>query len=193
MQKPNLNVRLNGHVSDGDTNVKTEPLGAVMAVPKKAVLEVDAPKSLSKLALFNKPPIRGTPGKNLKLQHKQLPRWLTEDISSEPMDASFQNNPERTFAFEFFVMAVEVFTTKKDMNQATIARGLEDATHQMHKKDIKKYWEKVHAICGTIVGKSNKPGISLLADHLMKGKYSYPMEIIELPLKKLYESFEGSS
>mmetsp|Transcript_9511 Transcript_9511/g.11113 ORF Transcript_9511/g.11113 Transcript_9511/m.11113 type:complete len:807 (+) Transcript_9511:2-2422(+) len=195
VQKPKLNFHagINGHISEGDTNAKTEPLDAVMAVPKKTVVEVEAPKSSSMLTLFNKPPIRGTAGKKVRLQHKELPRWLTEDISSEPMNASFQNNPERTFAFEFFVMSVEVFVTKKDMNQATIARGLEDATHQMHKKDIKKYWEKVHAICGTIVGKSNKPGISLLADQIMKGRYSYPMEIIELPLKKLYESFEGLS
>ena len=117
VQKPNLNFHagINGHISEGDTNFKTEPLDAVMAVPTKTVLEVEASKSSSILILFNKPPIRGIAGKKVKLQHKQLPRWLTEDSSSEPMNASFQNNPERAFAFEFFVMAVEVFSTKKDM------------------------------------------------------------------------------
>ena len=162
MQKPNLNFHagLNGHIPERGTNFKTEPLDAVMAVPTKTVLEVEASKSSSILILFNKPTIRGTAGEKVKLQHKQLPRWLTEDSISEPMNTSLQNYLEQTFAFEFFVMVVEVFSTKKDMNQATIARGLEDATHQMHKYDIKKCWEKVHAICGIIVGKSNKPGIS---------------------------------
>jgi len=170
----NTELTLNGHILDVGTIVKTEPL----AVPKKTVVNPEGD------------PGRGTGGENVKPGHKQLPGWLTEDNSSVPMDALFQNNSERTFAIEFFVMAMEVFATKKEMNQTNIARGLETATFKMHNRDTKKYWEKVHAICGTIVGKSNKPGISLLADQIMKGKYACPMEIIELPLKKLYESLK---
>merc|ERR1740124_1483800 len=151
-------------ITVADTPVKKEPPSVALVVPRK----------------------HGTSPKSIKLESPTA--WLTGHI---PTDTSYKNDGERTFAMEFFVMAVEVFSKQKDMNPKSIARGLEAATFKLHERDMRKYWEKVHAVCAAIVGQDDKTGDTWFAGQIMKRKYVTASAIIRLPLERLYEYFEG--
>lgn len=55
---------------------------------------------------------------------------------------------------EFFAMAVAGFANDaKDINPSCVARALEAAAFELHEGVSKKYWEKLHAVCGAMVGR----------------------------------------
>ena len=152
-----------------------------------------------------------TPLTSQQQQKKQLPTWLT---CGKIDDLDFKSDPDRSFAHEFFQDAVS-FTpsSKSNINSKHASLALESAVNEYtshHMNDAKNntkndassdpseknfrvlYWEKVHDVVASIVGKyDDKPGS--IVPLMLDGHFPTAYDIVKLSRKQLHQSFEGKN
>lgn len=116
----------------------------------------------------------------------EQPEWTLKYKSSGP---SFDTNPDRAFAMLFLNDAVARLP-KGNVDPSSIAVALENTLHTKYGSDHDKYTERLHEICAAIAGKNNR-GTSSLARKIVDGSYGNPLDIVDMPRKLLFQSFEG--
>lgn len=122
----------------------------------------------------------------VEVQEKiKQPQWTVNYPSSGPN--SFESNPERSFAMQFLTDAVSCLPKGK-VDPASVALALEDALYTKYESDHDRYMERLHDICAGIAGKKQ---MGSLAQKIIDGNYATPLDIINIPQKLLFQSFEG--
>mmetsp|Transcript_26728 Transcript_26728/g.39559 ORF Transcript_26728/g.39559 Transcript_26728/m.39559 type:complete len:962 (-) Transcript_26728:1520-4405(-) len=120
-------------------------------------------------------------------QRKQLPKWLTDPSNSDEA----RNDHLRNFALDFFHDIASYFPEGK-INKTGVALTLEAAVFDWSLKDKmnfpNNYWEKIHDIVSGISGKSTT---GTLVKQIIDGEFATPMDLINLPRLKFFESYEG--
>jgi len=105
-------------------------------------------------------------------------------------------NQDRNFAIEFLMDSAACFPADKT-NQIAIARSLEAAVYEWSKVHINRlggksevdaYWERIHDVVAAIVGKRKMGSI---VNKILNGEYPTAMDLVKLPRKHLFLSFEG--
>mmetsp|Transcript_26310 Transcript_26310/g.77795 ORF Transcript_26310/g.77795 Transcript_26310/m.77795 type:complete len:1008 (-) Transcript_26310:349-3372(-) len=125
---------------------------------------------------------------------KEIPKWLTVTLS----EGEAFGVDHRNIALEFLSDAARHFP-EDDVNAEAAARALESAifdysqicgnikTEGASDRVMEVYWEKVHDISASIVGKQGQG--SLYRD-IIDGVYSSAMEVAKLKMKSLLPSLE---
>ena len=116
----------------------------------------------------------------------EQPEWTLKYKSSGP---SFDTNPDRAFAMLFLNDAVARLP-RGNVDPSSIAVALENSLHTKYGGDHDKYTERLHEICAAIAGKNNRE-TSSLARKIVDGSYGNPLDIVDMPRKLLFQSFEG--
>jgi len=101
---------------------------------------------------------------------------------------SFESNSTRKFAMEFLMDAVSCLPRSGNIVPSSVAHALEDALYKKYGEQ-EMYMECLHDICAAIAGKTQ---MGSLAQKIMAGSYATPLEVIEIPRKTLFQSFEGA-
>jgi len=112
------------------------------------------------------------------------PEWT---VNYQHTGHSFETNPNRIFGMEFLMDAVSCLPKGK-VDPPSVARGVEDALNTKYDGDYDKYMERVHDICAAISGKKQ---MGSLAQKILAGNYATPVDVINIPRKTLFQSFEG--
>lgn len=112
------------------------------------------------------------------------PEWT---VNYQHTGHSFETNPNRIFGMEFLMDAVSCLPKGK-VDPPSVARGIEDALNTKYDGDYDKYMERVHDICAAISGKKQ---MGSLAQKIVAGNYATPVDVINIPRKTLFQSFEG--
>lgn len=117
-------------------------------------------------------------------QSQALPEWT---VNYQRTGDAFEINPDRIFAMEFLVDAVSCLP-KVNVDPISIARAIEDALHTKYEHEHDQYMDRLHDICAAISGKNQ---MGYLAQKIANGDYATPMDVISIPRKLLFQSFEG--
>lgn len=117
---------------------------------------------------------------------EERPKWI---VDYQPMGQqnTYESNPDREYAMEFLMEAANCFPEGR-VDARSVARALEDALWTRYDSDVVKYMDRVHDICSAIAGKRQ---LGSLAQKIMSGDYSTPLDVINIPRKLLFQSFEG--
>lgn len=115
---------------------------------------------------------------------KKKPAWTT---NYQRTGNSFEESKERQFAMEFLMDAVSCLP-KGSIDPPSVARALEDALHTKYDDNLAEYMAKLHDVCSAIAGKKQ---MGSLAQKIIAGDYATPYDVISLPRKTLFQSFEG--
>lgn len=114
----------------------------------------------------------------------EQPEWT---VSYERDESSFESDSTRKFAMEFLMDAVSCLPKGK-VDPTSVAHALEDTLHKKYGGE-EMYMERLHDICAAIAGKTQ---MGSLAQKIIAGSYATPLEVIEIPRKTLFQSFEGA-
>ena len=131
---------------------------------------------------------------NIKLvEEKKRPSWMRDYPSIEHKQ---EGDIDRWLSMKFLSQAVRFFPLGKDIDYSSIARALEDAIYIHLGKNCEDYWDRVHDICGALVGKNSdahkhQEKLGHLARKIIAGEYKTPMDVIKIPKKTLLQSYEG--
>ncbi len=118
-------------------------------------------------------------------EDEQRPKWI---INYQPTGPNtYEHDPDRSFAMEFLMEAVRCFPEGK-VDPTSVARALEDALWTRYDGDYGKYMERVHDVCAAIAGKKQ---LGSVAQKIISGDYTTPLDVINIPRKLLFQSFEG--
>ena len=112
------------------------------------------------------------------------PEWT---VNYQHTGHSFETNPNRIFGIEFLMDAVSCLPKGK-VDPPSVARGIEDALNTKYDGNYDKYMERVHDICAAISGKKQ---MGSLGQKIVAGNYATPVDVINIPRKTLFQSFEG--
>lgn len=135
----------------------------------------------------------GVGKENLKVisgnQHNEeqslTPRWIINYKSFT--EKTSEANIDRELAMDFFNAAVARLPQDK-IDRASVANALEEALYTKYEGSVDTYWDRVHEICGALTGKKK---IGHLAQKIINGEYATPLDVINVPQKLLFQSFEG--
>jgi hypothetical protein len=115
----------------------------------------------------------------------KLPKWVTDYC---PMsEKAFEANIDRELAMDFMNGAVACLPKEK-IDPTSVATALEDALFTQYEGKADAYWDRVHDICSALAGKKK---IGHLGQKIVNGEYASPLEVINIPKKMLYQSFQG--
>jgi hypothetical protein len=114
----------------------------------------------------------------------EQPEWT---VNYQRDGNSHETNNTRKFAMEFLMDAVSCLPKGK-VDPTSVAHALEDALHKKYGEE-EIYFERLHDICAAIAGKTQ---MGSLAQKIIAGSYATPLEVIEIPRKTLFQSFEGA-
>ena len=157
--------------------------------PKATKPKAKAPrKSFSLAGMIDRKPTP-TPSSTISSEKKseaepELPEWI---IKYQRTGDSFETNPDRIFALEFLMDAVSCLPKGK-CDPLSVARAIEDAVYTKYEDDNDRYMERLHDICAAISGKKQ---MGSLVQKIAAGDYATPLDVISLPRKILFRSFEG--
>lgn len=115
----------------------------------------------------------------------QQPQWTVNYQPSGPN--SYEKNPDRVFAMEFLMDAVSCLPTGK-VDPKSIALALEDTLYTKYEGEHDRYMERLHDVCAAIAGKKQ---MGPMAQKIIDGKYATPLDVINIPQKMMFHSFEG--
>ena len=187
----------------------TIPKKGSSVVVEKNIPEVKTPKvekvkpSVQKYSLINllvkpKAPSNNGPDKERKekilkdrsrstpnIEEAKLPRWIT---SYNPIcGKAFEASVDRELAMDFLNDAVACLPKGK-IDPQSIANALEDALFTKYESAADAYWDRIHVICAALVGKKK---MGHLGQKIIAGDYATPLDVINIPEKTLFQSFEG--
>lgn len=115
----------------------------------------------------------------------ETPKWI---INYNPgSKTSIDPNIDRELAMDFFNDAVACLPNEK-IDHHSVANALEDAVFSRYEGIADAYWDSVHDICAALAGKKK---MGDLAKKIIDGEYATPLDVINVPKKSLYQSFEG--
>lgn len=176
----------------------SEPPVPPKKIPRAMKLKAKAPRKSFSLAgmIENKrnptPPIANANDEDSEMDTSRQslakldrPEWT---VNYQHTGHSFETNPNRIFGIEFLMDAVSCLPKGK-VDPPSVARGIEDALNTKYDGDYDKYMERVHDICAAISGKKQ---MGSLAQKIVAGNYATPVDVINIPRKTLFQSFEGS-
>lgn len=123
-------------------------------------------------------------GEVLRPPIKKKPVWTT---NYQRIGNSFEESEERQFGMKFLMDAVSCLP-KGSIDPPSVARALEDALHTKYDDNHAEYMAKLHDVCSAIAGKKQ---MGSLAQKIIAGDYATPYDVISLPRKTLFQSFEG--
>ncbi len=128
-----------------------------------------------------------------KPEEKNIPKWMFDYPQS---DRKMEGDIDRWLAMKFLSQAVRYFPHDKQIDYNSIACALEDTIFKHLGKNCEEYWDRVHDICGALVGKKSDghkhvDTMGHLARKIIAGEYQSPLEIIKIPKKVLLQSYEG--
>lgn len=118
------------------------------------------------------------------LEKPPAPKWLTH---YNPTGVSFESEPDRVYAMQFLLDATACLPEGK-VDRMSVARALEDALYTKYDGDVENYMQRLHDICAAIAGKKQMGSV---AQKIISGDYQTPVEIVNIPRKLLFQSFEG--
>lgn len=118
------------------------------------------------------------------LEKSPTPKWLTQYNST---GSSFETDPDRVYAMQFLIDATTCLPESK-VDRISVARALEDALYTKYDGDLENYMQRLHDICAAIAGKKQMGSV---AQKIISGDYQTPVEVINIPRKLLFQSFEG--
>jgi len=159
---------------------KSFSLAGMFAAPAAATPTPTASSSIEKSVDMDK-----STHSSVEVKEEQ-PKWI---VNYQPMGQqnTYESNPDREYAMEFLIEAANCFPEGR-VDARSVARALEDALWTRYDRDLVKYMDRVHDICSAIAGKRQ---LGSLAQKIMSGDYSTPLDVINIPRKLLFQSFEG--
>lgn len=114
----------------------------------------------------------------------EQPEWT---INFKRVGRASELNSSRKFAMEFLMDAVSCLP-KGTVDPTSIAHAIEDALYEKYGEG-EHYMEHLHDICAAIAGKMQ---MGSLAQKIIAGSYATPVDVINIPRKMLFQSFEGT-
>ena len=115
-----------------------------------------------------------------------MPKWMMNYHPTR--NNEFESNPIRVFGMEFLMDAVKCLPKENgNVDPPSVARALEDALYTKYDGE-EKYMEHLHDVCAAIAGKKKMGSV---AQKIMSGDYATPLDVINIPRKLLFQSFEG--
>ncbi len=129
-----------------------------------------------------------------KSDEKKLPSWMSAYPTCEQ---KIEGDIDRWLSIKFLHQAVRFFPAQKDLDYESVACALEDAIYKHLGKNCEEYWDRVHDICGALVGKEidghkHQDKMGLLARKIIAGDFESPLDVIKTPKKMLLQSYEGT-
>ena len=140
-----------------------------------------------------KKPSKKEPTNTTKPEEKKLPAWLFEYPT---FDHQMEGDIDRWLSMNFLSQAVRFFPHEKNIDYLSVARALEDAIFTHLGKNCEAYWDRVHDVCGALVGNKtdghkHESKMGHLARKIIAGEFKTPLDVIKIPKKVLLQSYEG--
>lgn len=166
---------------------KSKPVKVETKPPRKSfsLANMFEQKDVSSQATANDQHVDvSTPQQQSLFEKPPAPKWLTQYNST---GASFETDPDRVYAMQFLLDATTCLPESK-VDRVSVARALEDALYTKYDGDLENYMQRLHDICAAIAGKKQMGSV---AQKIISGDYHTPVEVINIPRKLLFQSFEG--
>lgn len=185
---PKKNVTSKTKVEAESTPSKSTPfkLMNIMNQQNQTSTDVSDPNEVKK-------PLKKESTDATKPEEKKLPSWMFEYPT---FDHQIEGDIDRWLSMNFLSQAVRFFPHEKNIDYLCVARALEDAIFTHLGKNCEAYWDRVHDICGAMVGNKtdghkHESKMGHLARKIIAGEFKTPLEVIKIPKKVLLQSYEG--